>query len=313
MASPLARYGVIYGTRLTVLIVGFWLLGLFTLLIYSFYFFCRELRGARAVADIATSRMVSAAQGYSEIIGRGSRADCILAPLSGKACLWYSFYQYEKKGKDWKLVDKGVSEQLFVIREGEAKCYIDPHKAQMSDLDYKVWRKGIYRCHELLLLPDRNTYVLGNFSTESLEQVNTKLRRAVGERIAEWKESKQDLYRRFDLDSDGNISDKEMMLMRAQAQRELRNEDEDIDRPINVMRAPADGRPFIISHHSNDKLVRRYQWHCLFYLVVFIGVTTFVATKPVYGVFAGGLFSDMAKRQYFEWQKQQAGYPPRTP
>jgi hypothetical protein len=51
------------------------------------------------IADIATSRIGSAAQGYVELYGRASvnPENLIRRPLSGMSCIWFRCKLYSKK------------------------------------------------------------------------------------------------------------------------------------------------------------------------------------------------------------------------
>ena len=72
---------------------------------------------ARAIADVATSRIGSAAQGYVEIVGRASTtpSELIVSPLSGIACIWYRYRVYSKDGNrgEWREIDSGTSATTF--------------------------------------------------------------------------------------------------------------------------------------------------------------------------------------------------------
>jgi hypothetical protein len=54
---------------------------------------------ARAIADIATSRIGAVAQGYVELVGRASAApgEMLVTPFSGVACIWYRYRVYSKE------------------------------------------------------------------------------------------------------------------------------------------------------------------------------------------------------------------------
>ncbi|NBX20824.1 MAG: hypothetical protein EBR58_05350, partial [Betaproteobacteria bacterium] len=64
------------------------------------------LRRARAISNIATSRIASAAQGYVELQGRTNTTDLIYSPLSNSPCIWYRYAIYERDSdNDWKEVE----------------------------------------------------------------------------------------------------------------------------------------------------------------------------------------------------------------
>jgi hypothetical protein len=86
------------------------LLGLFAAV--GFFAWGATYRRVRAMTDIATSRIGTAAQGYVELVGRASAApdDLIRSPLGGVSCVWYRFRRYSRDSAagDWQLVDSGV-------------------------------------------------------------------------------------------------------------------------------------------------------------------------------------------------------------
>lgn len=329
--NGLNRYLVTYGVRVVVLVVGFVLLGLFAVLVYSVYFFAFELKGAIASRDIATSRIASAAQGYAEIVGRGATGHLLPAPCSHTDCLWYSYIIDRKRqagggfswsgtaiknsdsiafailvvlfklfiSKDddnWERVESGTSENDIVLNDGSGLCHVNPKGARMSDLDYTIWYEGDYRYQESLLLPAKPVYVLGNFVTQTESQTNARVTQAVGALIREWKRDQAYLKSRFDLDGNGEISEQEMALVRAQALREVKRNDPDIDQPLHTMSKPKDGRPFIISHHTQKKLVFWHYMHSLFYVLLFVVATVNMDADNLYSKKNLGIFWAFAQK-----------------
>lgn len=289
--KPLNKYMAAYGKRLLVPLVAVVLGGakglLIVLPIYSLYFFFREYKAAQAVADIATSKISSAAQGYVEVIGRGVPSDALVSPVSGVSCLWYDFEHYRTKGwmsrlmlgmdrGDWELIARGKQEAIFAISDGSDRCLVNPKGAQVSNLDYVEWYEGNNFYKEARLLPGRDLYVLGNFITQSASELRTELSRQVGALIAEWKRDQKAFLQRFDLDGDGQINEQELALVRAAAIREVRNQLGDL-KPETTISKPADGRPFIISHHAHKKLIWRHKLHSYFYIVLLLASSAMLA------------------------------------
>jgi len=289
--KPLNKYIAAYGKRLSVLLIALFLGSLKGLLLvlpfYSLYFFLREYKAAQAVADIATSKISSAAQGYVEILGQGLLSEAEQSPVSRLSCLWYSYEHYQTNGMfsrlvlgldrdKWKLIAKGKHEGIFAISDGTDNCYVDPKGAQVSALDYEEWYQGNNFYREARLLPRRDLYVLGNFITQSASQQRTEFSRQVGELIADWKRDQKSFIQRFDLDGDGQISEQELALVRAAATREVRNQLGDL-KPQTTISKPNDSRPFIISHHSHHKLLRRHKLHSYFYIILFLASCALLA------------------------------------
>lgn len=92
-----------------------------------------------------TSRIRSASQGYTELIGVAElQGNPQLAPLSNTLCLWwrYEIEQYRSSGKSshWVTVDKRASSKPFYLRDDTGLCQIDPAGADISCRHRKVWR-----------------------------------------------------------------------------------------------------------------------------------------------------------------------------
>jgi hypothetical protein len=81
---------------------------------------------ARAVSDVATSRIGSAAQGYVELMGRasGGASELLRSPFSATECIWYRYRLYERDSEDdWREVDRGSSTTTFVgVTSAAAAC-----------------------------------------------------------------------------------------------------------------------------------------------------------------------------------------------
>ena len=78
---------------------------------------------ARAVADVATSRIGSAAQGYVELMGHasGGASELLRSPFSATECVWYRYRVYERDSDDdWCEVERGSSTATFELSDGSA-------------------------------------------------------------------------------------------------------------------------------------------------------------------------------------------------
>ena len=96
---------------------------------------------------------------------------------------------------------------------------------------------------------------------------------SISDRLAAWKEDKDNLLERFDLDGDGEINEQEWMLARQQARRDVKKEHRNIrlQSGTNVMHQPDDGRLFLISDMDPSRLARRYQLWTGFHLIMLFG------------------------------------------
>ncbi len=256
------------------------------LVVASVFAWTSSHKRANAIADIATSRIGSAAQGYVELYGRASvnPENLIRSPLSGMPCIWfrYKVYSKERSDREWREVSAGVSDTTFEITDSTGKCQVDPDDAEVVSPDKRVSYQGIYKHVEELLFAGGSIYVLGEFSTIGGANSVLSIKEDVGDLLAEWKKTPNQLKKRFDLDGDGEIDMREWELARHAASHEIEKRHREIraESGVNVMRAPRDRRLFLISSMSPQKLRRRYQLWSYFHLaVMFLAVIVFFYLK----------------------------------
>lgn len=247
------------------------------------------LRRARAIANTATSRIGSAAQGYVEVQGRASvsQDNLIVSPLSGVQCIWYRYRVYEKdpSEREWREVDHGVSSATFEISDATGTCRVDPDHAEILGAETRTtYRYGTKQVEELLF-GGSTVYVLGEFSTIGGAATALNLSEDVGALLATWKADAAGLKRRFDLDGNGQIDAREWELARRLATRTVERNHRDIRQQpgIHMVRAPRDTRLFLISALPPQRLRRRY----LVWSVFHLGMVLLAATLPGRLLFPG--------------------------
>lgn len=233
------------------------------------------LRRARAMGNIATSRIASAAQGYVELQGRTNTSDLIYSPLSHTACIWYRYRVYERSGSDddWREVESGTSSATFDLVDGSGSCTIDPDHAEVVGAEVHTRYQGNTKHVESLLHGGRTLYALGDFTTVGGAHTALSLREDVSELLTQWKQDQAGLHRRFDLNRDGTIDPQEWELARRLATRTVEQEHRHIraQTGVNLMRAPQDGRLFLLSPLPPQKLRRRYLLWAALHLAVAVG------------------------------------------
>jgi hypothetical protein len=241
----------------------------------SFVLWVLNFRRARAVADTPTSRVASAPQGYVELHGtaRQHPGQMVLAPLTSSPCVWFRYLVEEKRGKDWSVVQRGLSEHTFVLDDGSAQALVDPDLAEVMTDHHRRWIEGNRRYTESLLVPGDAVYAMGEFATVGGSATQLDAAADVKALLAEWKKDQPALERRFDLDSNGEIDLKEWELAMRAARREVARRHQEIrSQPgVNVLRAPRDGRLFLLSNFDPQRLERRYGWWTRAQLVIAIG------------------------------------------
>jgi hypothetical protein len=250
-----------------------WIVSLTSILVLAGAAWTMSYRRARRITDTPTSSIASAAQGYVELVGSGHHhpGGPVLSRCTALPCLWYKFIIEQRSSNDkWRQVNSGQSEESFMLDDGSGRCMVDPEHAEVIAKRKERWIQGNHRYTEWLLLPQARIYALGQFSTVGGANSNLDFRQDVSDLLADWKQDKEELHNRFDLDGDGNINEQEWMLARQQARRDVNKEHKNIrmQSGTNVMHKPRDGRLFLISDLDPLRLARRYQRWAWFHLVM---------------------------------------------
>jgi hypothetical protein len=257
----------------------------------------RGLHLARLIESIPTSKVRSAAQGYTELDGEAKliRDSQIAAPLSGRNCVWYDYTVQENVGmfshKRFS-VKSGSSDHLFVLEDGTGRCVIDPEGAEVHPSETKIWygntawpehgplgAYGIlslghrYRYTERIIKPGDSLYAIGYFTTQGTDYQG-ELKHDVGAILRAWKNDPQKM-RSLDLNQDGKIDTQEWNKAREAAEREAIK-----DRArratvavTHLLRASEDGSlPFILSTHAQHQLTLRFRNRAILGLLLFCGI-----------------------------------------
>ncbi|MFZ2524598.1 MAG: hypothetical protein WAW87_04715 [Candidatus Ferrigenium altingense] len=270
------------GAQLLLLFIGVklesreaWLGCLSVMAIISFAAWLSALKRLRAIRGTPTSKVASAAQGYVELIGRGKPFGEM--PLISKCrqlpCLWYRYKIEQRGSKDkWKTVDSGESSDSFLLRDDTGDCVVDPEHAEIVTKHRDQWQEGDYRYTEWKLINSDNLYVIGEFRTRN-GAVEFGSRAELNALLAEWKQDKPALHARFDLNNDGELDMNEWMLARQAAKREVAKKQRaaHAQPDIHLIDRPRDGKLFLISNLTPEKLSRRYLLWSWAHVVIFFG------------------------------------------
>jgi hypothetical protein len=234
-------------------------------------------RQLRIIANTPLSRIDSAAEGYVEILGRAEQLDeaPLLSHLTQTPCLWYRYLIQEGK-----FTTTGISDKSFLINDNSGRCAIDPKSAEIKVPKSKSWREGTTFYYEWLLLTGDSIYVCGEFANAGDASRAFDLQGEVDRWLTALKNDRPQLLARFDLNRDGEIDATEWELAQHQARREVeaKHRAELISGSTNVLRKPADGRPFLITTDSPARLESSYRWWNWAHIGVFFvaGTTAFV-------------------------------------
>lgn len=220
------------------------------------------LRRTRHIEDVPTARVRSAPQGYVELIGtaRALDGEPIIAPLSKTNCCWYRYRVERRSGKEWRVVDSGASEGIFLLRDDSGDCVIDPEGAEVTSRHKSSWSDngsgwgnhgvhvrlpslgrtadalvdvggrildalgsgiGPYRYTEAVILDGDPLYAIGQFHSIGPGDHASSLREMTGAMLRQWKRRPDTLRERFDANRDGVVDAQEWERARLVAEREV--------------------------------------------------------------------------------------------
>ncbi len=276
------------GGQLLLLFAGFhfgsptawlWCLGLMAVI--SLFAWYSALHRHRLIVGTPTSRIASAAQGYVELLGD---AQPMGAPIMGKysnlPCLWYR-YKVERRNQknEWHTESTGESSAPFLMHDGSGQCVIDPQGAEIITRHKDTWQVADHRYTEWKLLERDELYALGEFKTVGGSNNPITHEDLVKQVLIEWKADNEDLLKRFDLDNSGQLDMREWMLARQAAKREAskRLAEARAEPDTNFMLQPHDGRLYLLSNLSPEKLAGRYALWTWLHLAIFFGALGGVA------------------------------------
>lgn len=270
------------GGQLLLLFAGFhlnspeaWLWCLALIALISLFAWYSALHRQRLILGTPTSRIASAAQGYVELLGDGTPIDhAILGKHSNLPCLWYRYKVETKNHKnEWRTEATGESNAPFLLDDGSGRCVIDPQAAEIITQHKDVWRVDDRRYTEWKLLERDEIYALGEFKTFGGSNNPTTLNDLIKEVLIEWKSDNEHLLQRFDLNKNGLLDMEEWLLARQAAKREASKRLAEVraEPDTHFMLKPHNGRLFLISNISPEKLAGRYALWTVLHLLIFLG------------------------------------------
>jgi hypothetical protein len=298
------RFGgwVVGGGYLLVLLFGYlfsghgtlWLL-LAVVAVMAFLAWVFTVRRWNAVGGTPTSRVDSAAQGYVELHGTaeitGGRE--LADPVLDEPCAWFRVetWRLQRKGrrKRWKRLKAAQSARPIGLRDVSGLCHLDIADAEFmagaplripvtDDVEHRLWR----------FLPGQPIYAIGEFETRHAEPppagvTAREVHARAGEILAEWKASPKTLLSRFDADRDGELQPGEWERARQVAAKLSAAELEDARRAkaqaepaaalSHEMRAPRDGRLYLIADRDPDGVAEGYRKWAWVHLGMFLATT----------------------------------------
>lgn len=274
-----------------------------------------KTRGAfkklRLIEDMPTSRIRSASQGFTELVGVGKLlAEPLTSPLTSLPCLWwrYNIERYQKgSGNDigkWVSVERDTSEAPFNFDDGTGLCQVFPAGADLTARHKHRWygssRKanqtllnkalgsgkylsGLslggfgrrYRFTEYLIIDGDPLYVLGHFETDATGHRTLSVDKMMGDILGHWKQDFNALLEQYDANSDGELCLKEWRQVRAAAEKQALKQQLKSSAlpPAHSVRKPGDkGLPFIIGSADQEKLSTSFRTQTVIFAIGFLGL-----------------------------------------
>lgn len=249
-----------------------WLVALVVMGAAAMLGWTRAYRRTRLVKDTPTSQVVSAPQGYVELIGISERPGYIplLTKWGQEPCVWFRYLVEKKSGDKYKNVEGGVSPDPLILRDRTGTCLVDPAGATVIAKHKRRWKDGDYRYTESWLAPREPIYALGTFRTLSPGTDPAEIRAQTSAMLADWKRDRPALLHRFDTNGDGELDLKEWETAREAARAEVQKYNAPRERKagVHVMQHPGDKRPYLLSARSPQSLERYLERWSLFHLLV---------------------------------------------
>ena len=231
-------------------------------------------RRLRVVEDTPTSNIASAAQGYVEFSGRCEHTPDAptFAPYSHLPCVWCRYLMEVHTDKKWLPCEQGETDASFLLADATGRCAVDPAGAEVVTNEKETWVQGDYRYTEWRILQHHSVYVLGDFRTLAHQPSVADMESDVSALLGEWKRDRPALLARYDRNRDGTIDLDEWEQARLAARAEVEKNYREMQAApeLSVVRAPTDGRKFLISNLSQRELLRMYRRWIGVHLTIFI-------------------------------------------
>ena len=259
--------------------------------------------------DTPTAKLRSAPQGYLELQGRGELMDGppIIAPLSNQICTWYRYKVEEKvtrhrNGKtqtEWRVVENGVSDEVFLLRDDTGECIVDPEGAEVTTSKRLVWYGnsraptsapsstglfsfglGRFRYSEWRMDVGDELYAIGYFQTVGGGADIPSSAAEVRDLLIAWKKDNEALLQKFDQNKDGQIDMQEWEAVRRTAKAQVASEQKQrsMEPGLDILRRPGERRqPYLLSNIAQEDLVKRYRLYAIGSLLGFFSAGTLTA------------------------------------
>lgn len=250
--------------------------------ILAFVAWYRAFKRYHLIGATPTARITSAPQGYIELSGKAALfpGEMVRGLPSAPPCVWYRYRVYRTDGAVPSLIDSGQSHETFLLVDETGHCVIDPDLAEIiSSLKVTVVN-DYYRTKLEYLAPGKPLYALGYLQTLNAGAVVLDRNADISALMGEWKRDTRQLLERFDTNNDGEIDLEEWKQARKQAGEQIAREHKDIRQhaDTHIMRAPKDGRPYILADRDPKKIANYFLFWAWIQAIVAVSVFAYLGT-----------------------------------
>ncbi len=266
-------------------------------LLWLVYLSWKTWRRYLFIQDTATSKIASAAQGYTEIKGIGEwiPGGEVISPFSQRRCLWYQCRIEQRKsfGKSTRWIEYSheTSDHIFYLKDDTGQCIILPEQAHIiPSVEYRWyggslhdryrrpltsgWLSlllgfGSYRFTERLILVADPLYAIGFFKSIRKNAVTDGVNQQVNDLVEQWKKNPRKYLSTFDSDKNGKIQGDEWKQVRKHARSiVLQNRQQMVHH--SLQKPLLDNQPFVISALPEERLLKRKFYQLCGYSVLFL-------------------------------------------
>jgi hypothetical protein len=283
------------------------------LIVGSFAGWLGSMKRRRFVSGTPTSKVATAAKGYTELRGRARNAvqKPLYDPITDNPCVWFQVRteQFDFGKLQWKQIGSARSSRPFALEDETGLCLVVPGWALLMVGEPVRVRQSMRIRHSIeRILEGQHLYAIGHLeridgpeeAPRATAALSLDFERRVSLLMREWKSDKRRRDTLLDANKDGVIDDAEIErareLARAEVRRRLPQQREVLeiaptapsadatavkatvyavgDRPVtHWMRSGADDRPHIVSSLGEKAVIAKERRAGCLYLAVFIVVT----------------------------------------
>lgn len=272
----LAAHALLFAVAFIVATRGAWALACAASAILSLAVWVRHARRYRDIINTPTAAAGTAAQGRVELYGNARVAPGrrIVSHFSGAPCAWHC-HRIDTRDEGsrtglWWLASIEASAAPFVIADESGTCLVDPAGAEFLIRPPLVTHYQGHRRTEWVLPEGVPVYVLGEYATVGGRD-GFDARAQAGKFLSDLKSDRAQLEARYDANRNGQIDAVEWDKARADAERAAAAHGATLAREggESWVRAPRDGRLFLISNLDPATLAGLYRRWSAMYAIMF--------------------------------------------